>query len=142
MAIVTSASTPHPRRARGATESLGSVVLGFESIVVFLGGLVVYGLDALPASLPSWWGIVGGAILALIMVITAARMRSRWAILMGWALQMVLALAGFLVPALALVALIFGGMWGYATIKGASLDRRNAQLAEQSARENSDPNGD
>ena len=29
-----------------------------------------------------------------------------------------------------LVALIFGGMWAYATIKGASLDRRNAALAD------------
>jgi hypothetical protein len=32
------------------------------------------------------------------------------------------------VPTMLLVAVIFGGMWAYATIKGASLDRRNAQL--------------
>jgi hypothetical protein len=39
------------------------------------------------------------------------------------------------VPALALVALIFGGMYGYATIKGGALDRRNARLAAQSPEE-------
>ncbi|KAA9152876.1 DUF4233 domain-containing protein, partial [Microbacterium lushaniae] len=31
--------TSRVRRRRGAAESLGAVVLGFESIVVFLGGL-------------------------------------------------------------------------------------------------------
>jgi hypothetical protein len=36
--------SPRERRRRGAAESLGAIVLGFESLVVFLGGLVVYGL--------------------------------------------------------------------------------------------------
>ena len=31
--------TPRPRRQRGAAESLGSIVLAFESVVVFLAGL-------------------------------------------------------------------------------------------------------
>ncbi|GAA2069211.1 DUF4233 domain-containing protein [Microbacterium hatanonis] len=121
---------PRVRRQRGAEESLGSVVLGFESIVVFLGGLVVFGLRVLPDGIEPWWGIVGGVVLALLMVITSGFLRHRWAIGAGWALQVVLALGGFLVPALLLVALIFGGMWAYATIKGASLDRRNAALAD------------
>ncbi|MFL1999298.1 DUF4233 domain-containing protein [Microbacterium sp. A1-JK] len=122
--------TPRVRRQRGAQESLGSVVLGFESIVVFLGGLVVFGLQVLPDGIEPWWGIVGGVVLALLMVITSGFLRHRWAIVAGWGLQVVLALGGFLVPALLLVALIFGGMWAYATIKGASLDRRNAALAD------------
>ena len=49
-----------PRRPRGAAESLGSIVLAFESIVVFLGGLAIYGLKALPEPIAQWWGIVGG----------------------------------------------------------------------------------
>lgn len=118
-----------PRRARGARESLGSVVLGFESIIVFLGGLVVYGLRVLPDGIEPWWGIVAGSVLALVMVVIAGLLRHSWAIVMGWALQVVVFLGGFLVPALFLVALIFGGMWAYATIKGASLDARNARRA-------------
>jgi hypothetical protein len=104
-------------------------VLAFESIIVFLGGLAVYGLKALPEPIPAWWGIVGGAVLSLVMLLTARVLRYRWGIILGWVLQGLVALAGFLVPALFLVALIFGGMWGYATIKGASLDARNARLA-------------
>ncbi|RWR16274.1 DUF4233 domain-containing protein [Microbacterium enclense] len=118
-----------PRRARGALESLGAVVLGFESIIVFLGGLVVYGLRALPWGIEPWWGIVGGVVMAVAMVATSGLLRHRWAIVVGWVLQVILALGGILVPALAVVALIFGGMWAYATIKGAALDRANARRA-------------
>lgn len=118
------------RRARGAEESLASVVLGFESIIVFLGGLALYGLNQMPAGIPAWWGIVAGAVLALLMVATTGVLRHRWGIALGWFWQLVLALGGFLVLALALVALIFGAMYAYATIKGGALDRRNAQRTE------------
>ncbi|MFB7891251.1 DUF4233 domain-containing protein [Microbacterium sp. NPDC056044] len=129
MERVTDAKQPKPRRPRGAAESLATIVLGFESIVVFLGGLVVYGLKALPASIEPWWGIIAGAVVAALMIVTTRVVRYRWGIVLGWALQAVVLLGALLVPALAIVALIFGGMYGYATIKGAALDRRNARLA-------------
>lgn len=118
-----------PRRARGAAESLGAIVLGFESLIAFLAGLVIYGLKALPAPIEPWWGIVAGTVVAALMIATTRVLRHRWGIALGWALQVIVALGALLVPALALVAVIFGGMYGYATIKGAALDRRNAQLA-------------
>lgn len=104
-------------------------MLGFESLIAFLGGLVIYGLKALPAPFEPWWGIVAGSLVAVLMIVTARLVRYRWGIALGWVLQLVVALGAFLVPALGFVALIFGGMYAYATIKGASLDRRNAQLA-------------
>jgi hypothetical protein len=118
-----------PRRARGAAESLGAIVLGFESLIAFLAGLVIYGLKALPAPIEPWWGIVAGTVVAALMIATTRVLRHRWGIALGWALQVIVALGALLVPALAIVAVIFGGMYGYATIKGAALDRRNAQLA-------------
>jgi len=138
VAGVTADVTPRARRRRGAAESLGSIVLVFESIVVFLGGLTIYGLKALPPGVAPWWGIVGGTILAALMFLTAGVLRHRWGIWLGWALQVVLLLGGLILPALAVVGLIFGGMWGYATIKGASLDRRNAQLATEAENVNGD----
>lgn len=122
---------PRPRRRRGAAESLGSVVLGFESIIVFLGGLAVYGLSPLPDAVPDWWGVVAGSILAVAMMMLAGLLRHRWAIALGWAFQLLLALGAFLVPALGIVALVFGAMYAYATIKGGALDRRNAALAAE-----------
>jgi len=117
------------RRRRGAAESLGTVVLGFESVVVFLGGLVVYGLGELPEGLADWWGIVAGILLALAMIATTAVLRHQWGVALGWFWQLLLALGAFLVPALGIVALIFGAMYAYATIKGGQLDRRNASIA-------------
>jgi hypothetical protein len=135
---VTAPAASRPRRRRGAAESLGSIVLVFESVVVFLGGLTVYGLKALPAGIEPWWGIVGGTVLAALMLLTAGVLRHRWGIWLGWALQGILMLGGLVLPALALVGLIFGGMWGYATIKGASLDSRNAVLAAEAENLNGD----
>ena len=132
------ADAPRPRRARGAAESLGSIVLAFESVIVFLGGLAIFGLKALPESIPPWWGIVAGTVVAVAMVLTARVLRYRWGIILGWVLQVIVALGGFFVPALFFIALVFGGMWAYATIKGASLDARNARLAAEA----DTPNGD
>ncbi|MCH6229431.1 DUF4233 domain-containing protein [Microbacterium sp. CFH 31415] len=130
------------RRARGAAESLASIVLAFESIIAFLGGLVIYGLKALPEPIEPWWGIVAGSVVAVLMVLTGRFVRYRWGIAVGWVLQVIVALGAFLVPALGLVALIFGGMYAYATIKGAQLDRRNAQLAANPPQEAGTANGD
>lgn len=120
---------PRQRRRRGAAESLGSIVLAFESVIVFLGGLVIFGLRALPAGIEPWWGIVAGSVMAVLMIATSGVLRHTWGMALGWALQLIVALGAILVPELGLVALIFGAMWAYATIKGASLDRRNAQIA-------------
>ncbi len=132
------ADAPRPRRARGAAESLGSIVLAFESVIVFLGGLAIFGLKALPEPIPPWWGIVAGTVVAVAMVLTARVLRYRWGIILGWVLQVIVALGGFFVPALFFIALVFGGMWAYATIKGASLDARNARLAAEADTANGD----
>ena len=85
--------TPRVRRQRGARESLASIVLGFESIVVFLAGLTVFGLRALPEQIPSWWGIVGGVVVAIAMILTAGAITRPGAIGVGWTLQLIVALA-------------------------------------------------
>ena len=49
-------TAPAARRARWSRTS-APIVLGFESVVVFLGGLAIYGLNALPDGIPL---VVGG----------------------------------------------------------------------------------
>lgn len=114
-------------RYRSLPEKLGQVVLGFEAIIVFLAGLAIYGLRALPEGVAPWWGIVAGAVVALAMVVTSGLLRYRWGFALGWALQVVVALGALAVPAILLVALVFGGMWAYATIGGGRIERRLAQ---------------
>jgi hypothetical protein len=133
-----SARPPRTRRIRGAQESLAQIILVFESVIVFLAGLAVYGLKALPPGIEPWWGVVGGSVFAVLMVAASGVVRWRWGIIVGWVMQVVLALAALLVPAILIVAIIFGGMWAYATIKGAALDRRNARFAADQSLANGD----
>lgn len=113
-----------PRPPRTLVQKLAPIVLGFESIVVFLAGLTIFGLKTLPPGIPQWWGIVGGGVVGLACIALAGLITKPWAITAGWVIQAVIALSAILVPAILLVVLIFGGMWAYATIMGARLDAR------------------
>lgn len=112
------------RPQRTLVQKLAPIVLGFESIVVFLAGLTVFGLKALPGGVPPWWGIVGGAVVGLACIAVAGLITKPWAITAGWVIQALIAVSAILVPAILLVVVIFGGMWAYATIMGAKLDAR------------------
>ena len=115
---------PRARRYRSLPEKLGQVVLGFEAIIVFLAGLAIYGLGALPEPIAPWWGIVGGGVVALAMFATSALLSRPGGFAVGWILQGVVALGAFFVPAILIVVLVFGGMWAYATIGGARIEQR------------------
>lgn len=133
MARMSEASaTPRRRAPRGLAAKLGAVVLGFEAVVVGLGGLTVFGLRALPAGIEPWWAIVGGGVIAIAMIITAGRVHTRGGVIAGWTLQVIVALGGFLVPAVAFIAVVFGGMWAYAMIAGGRSDREAARAQADS----------
>ena len=68
---------PRVRRQRGAQESLAQVVLGFESIVVFLAWLVIYGLKSTPDGVEPWWAIVVGSVFAVVMIAASGVVRWR-----------------------------------------------------------------
>jgi hypothetical protein len=110
-----------PRRARTLTETLGSIVLGFELLVVFLGALVLFGLNALPVAV----ALGGGAALIVLMIVAIGLLRSQVGVWLGWAIQLIVVAAGFLVPAFFIVGAIFTAMWAYCMVMGARLDRNN-----------------
>jgi hypothetical protein len=107
---------------RSAQRSLGSIVLGFELVVVFLGALVIFGLKALPAA----YALGGGAVLVALMIVTIPLLRYRWGLVLGWVLQAIVIAAGFLVPMMFIVGAIFAALWAYCMVTGARLDRTNA----------------
>jgi hypothetical protein len=126
---MSSAATPGhaprpPRPPRTLVQKLAPVVLGFEAIVVFLAGLTIFGLKALPAGIEPWWAIVAGGVVGLFCIVVAGSITKPWAIPAGWVIQVLIALSALLVPAILLAVLVFGGMWAYATIVGARLDAR------------------
>ncbi|WP_236014752.1 DUF4233 domain-containing protein [Microbacterium stercoris] len=121
---MTDAPAPRAPRYRSLPEKLGQVVLGFEAIVVFLAGLVIYGLGALPEPVPDWWGIVAGAVVGLAMFACAGLLSRPSGFAIGWVLQVVVALGAIFVPGILVVTLVFGGMWAYATIGGGRIEQR------------------
>jgi hypothetical protein len=105
----------NPRRAprrRSLVESLGAIVLIFESVVMFLAALAIFGLKALPAE----QALIGGALLVLAIFVTAALLRWTWGVVLGSALQVVVLLTGLLVPTMWLVGAIFSLLWAYARL--------------------------
>lgn len=112
---VTRASAP-----RSVKRSLASIVLGFETIVVFLAALVVFGLGTLPWAL----ALGGGAALCLALVVVIGLLRFKWAYLIGWILQAIIVATGFLNPVMFFVGALFAAMWTYCMISGTRIDHQ------------------
>jgi len=106
-------------RNRSLMRTLASIVLTFEAIVVGLGSLVVFGLRRLDAPL----ALGGGAALVIVMLLTVALLRYRWAYAVGWAIQVLVLATGLIEPGFYVVGIIFGAMWVYCIVAGARLDR-------------------
>ncbi len=119
---MTVAPSGRPRRERTATESLLSIVLVLEAIVVFFVALTVYGLDQLPAGL----ALGGGAALILVLALDARLVRSPAGIWLGWLLQVVVILLGLVTPVMWFVGAGFAALWVFCFLKGRQLDRAKA----------------
>ena len=113
-------------RQRSTSESLLSIVLGLEAVLMFFVTLTAFGLKALPPVA----AFVGGGALLLLLVLTAGLLRYRWGVWLGWVLQAVLIATGILLPIMFLIGAGFAGLWVYCFIKGRDIDRQRSQLQE------------
>jgi hypothetical protein len=112
---------PRQRRQRGLTESLLSIVLGLEAVLVFFIALTVYGLHALPPL----EAFGGGAALALLLALATRIVRYPWGVAVGWVLQVVLLATGILLPALYIAAAFFIAMWIFCVVRARQIERAN-----------------
>ena len=111
-----------PRRPRSLTESLLSIVLGLEAVLVFFVTLTVFGLHALPAVS----AFVGGAVLVLLLALTIRIVRYPWGVWVGWVLQAALLATGILLPALYIAAGFFVAMWIFSFVRARQIDSTNS----------------
>ncbi|UFS60857.1 DUF4233 domain-containing protein [Subtercola endophyticus] len=119
------------RRQRSVQESLGSIVLGFQVIIVGLAALVAFGLHKLPPLV----ALGGGAVATILLLATIPLLRYRAGFVIGWVLQVALLATALLVPQMLIVAVLFGGMWAFCMIRGSRIDRDNKALAAARAAE-------
>lgn len=117
---------------RSLQQTLASIVLAFEVIVVFLASLVIWGLAAPAAEgdVPAWVALVAGGVMIVALVATIGLLRFRWAYALGWLIQALILAAGFLNPAMFVVGALFGGLWWYCMVVGARIDRERTAAAD------------
>lgn len=115
-------SARRPRRPRSALESLLSIALLLEAVLLFFVSLALFALDLLPA------GLAFGTGLGMIVLLTAdARLlQHRWGRWLGWLLQAVIIASGFLLPLMFFIGAGFLGIWIYCFVTGRRLDAAKA----------------
>jgi len=116
------------KRTRSTTESLLSIVLGLEAVLMFFVTLTAFGLKAVPAVT----AFAGGGALLVALLITAGLQRFRWGVWLGWVLQAVLLATGILLPIMFVIAAGFVAIWVYCFVKGRQIDHQRSQLQENS----------
>jgi hypothetical protein len=107
---------------------LAPAILLLEAIVVGLAipvALMVGGGGARAA-----W-VLG--VIAVVLVVASGVARRPQGVAIGWVCQVLVILAGILVPALAFVGLVFLGVWVVAVIYGGKADRIAAARAADPA---------
>ena len=110
------------RRLRSASESLLSITLLLEAVLVFFVVMAAYGLKVLPPG-----AVFGGGVLLVVLLIVAGRLVGRPAgIWLGWVLQVALIAIGILLPLMYFIGAIFAFIWIYCFITGRRLDRQKA----------------
>lgn len=115
------------------TRRLCSTTLLAQSLSVFLGGLVARQLSLATggeqgrADLYLW----GGIGLAVLCLLAAGALRTRWGVVLGWICQLLTLACALVLPAMVIVALIFGGLWWTCLSQGLKLDRLAAQRAAE-----------
>ena len=120
------------RRERGATESLLTIVLGLEGLLVFFAALSIYGTRAATPA------VAFGSALALIVVILIATraLRYRGGHALGWVVQGALIAAGLLVPLMYLIGAGFTALWIFCFVRGRQLDNQKAAFLAALPKEN------
>jgi len=110
------------RRERSASESLLSIALLLEAILVFFVVMVAFGLRVLPT------GVVfgGGAALVVLLLVAGRLAGGPVGVWIGWVLQVALIALGILLPQMYFIGGIFAAIWIYCFVTGRRLDRRKA----------------
>ncbi|WP_022880991.1 DUF4233 domain-containing protein [Gryllotalpicola ginsengisoli] len=109
-------------RERGIRESLGSIVLGFELVILFLGALVAFGLKVAPAPV----ALGGGAVLIVLSVAAIALMRHLVGVWLGWLVQLLALVSGIWVHMMFVVGLIFLAIWTYCMVTAGKIERQKS----------------
>jgi hypothetical protein len=121
------------------TRRLAAMTLAGQAVAVFLGALVAWQLtvaDGDPDRGQTY--LVGGCVLAVLCLLVSGLMRRPFGVTLGWAVQLLTLASALVLPAMLVVAVIFGGLWVLALWQGP----RAEELADRHAAEAAAQQGD
>ena len=118
-------------RQRSTTESLLSIVLALEAVLVFFVTLVVYGLKSIDPGL----AFGGGAVLFVLLLLVGRTVRYPAGFVAGFVLQALIIATGILVPLMWAIGALFAGIWIFCFIRGRSIDQQKAAYLAQNAQQ-------
>lgn len=125
----TSPVTGRPRRVRrerGVTETLLSIVLVLEAVVLFFATLAINGLTDIPTVV-----VLGGGFGAIVVfVVVAMLQRFAAGVVLGGTLQVVLIASGFLVGAMFVVGAVFAALWVWCLVRARRIEESRPTAAE------------
>ena len=114
-------------RNKSTKRALGSILMAFESLVVFFATLVAFGTKALgPTTENAATVWAAGLTLAVVFIITPALLGKPGSYIFGWALQIIVVFTGVWVPLMYVVGGIFLCLWIWAMVAGGTIDKARA----------------
>jgi hypothetical protein len=117
------------------TWRMGAVVLGAQSVIVFLGALVARALAAAQGDAASSTYLLVGSALAVLCLLAAGLMRRPFGVTVGWLIQVATFLCAFVVPMMAIVGVIFLLLWVVCLWQGQRIDAIQASRAAEAGHE-------
>ncbi|MET1036367.1 MAG: DUF4233 domain-containing protein [Arthrobacter sp.] len=108
-----------------------STVLSLEAFVAFFATLGLFGLYR--DQVAPWLILGAGIAFSALCILTCALLGRPLGYWIGWGIQLLLILAGFVEPMMFVVGPLFAAAWWYAVVKGRSMDLENAQRDREEA---------
>jgi hypothetical protein len=115
---------PRPRRVRSTTESLLSIVLLLEAVLLFFVTLVLFGLKTLTPAV----AFGGGAAFVVVILLTIALTRWPVGVAIGFVIQAGLIALGLLNPVMYVVGAGFAALWIWCFVRGRQIDRKRREF--------------
>ena len=118
---------PARQRNRSTKRALGSILMAFESLVVFFATLVAFGTKALGPSTSNAatvWAV--GLTISVLLIVTPAILGKPGSYVWGWILQLMVLFIGVWVPLMYVVGGIFICLWIWAVVAGGTIDKARA----------------
>ncbi len=99
-----------------------ALVLASQSILVFFGALVAWGIARADQTGAPTAYLVVGSLFAVGCLVAAGLMRSPIGVTLGWLVQLACFASMAIVPMMGLVGLIFGSLWVVCLVQGKRID--------------------